>query len=53
MPDTGGRREIQRFANAKEAETVKESKKLESQVKQESAKKDVSGKARSAQSKKR
>ncbi len=52
MPDTGGRREIQRFVNAKEAETVKESKKLESQTKQKSAKTDVSSKARIAKSKK-
>ncbi len=46
MPDTGGRREIQRFVNAKEAETVKESKKLNSQIKQKSAKTDVNNKAR-------
>jgi hypothetical protein len=38
MADTGERREITRFANAKENETVQESKKLKSQTKQRSAK---------------
>ena len=38
MPDTGERREITRFANAKEAERVQESKKLISKTKQRSAK---------------
>ena len=38
MPDTGERREITRFANAKEAETVQESKKLISKTRQRSAK---------------
>ena len=38
MPDTGERREITRFSNAKEAETVQESKKLMSKTKQRSAK---------------
>jgi hypothetical protein len=38
MPDTGERREISRFANAKESETVQESKKLMSKTKQRSAK---------------
>ena len=38
MPDTGERREITRFVNAKEAETVRESKKLISKTKQRSAK---------------
>jgi hypothetical protein len=38
MPDTGQRREIVRFVNAKEAETVQESKKLMSKTKQRSAK---------------
>jgi len=38
MADTGARREITRFANAKETETVQESKKLISKTKQRSAK---------------
>jgi hypothetical protein len=38
MVDTGQRREITRFANAKETETVQESKKLISNTKQRSAK---------------
>jgi len=38
MPDTGERREITRFANAKETETVQESKKLTLKTKQRSAK---------------
>ena len=38
MPDTGERREIKRFVNAKEAETVQESKKFVSKTKQRSAK---------------
>jgi hypothetical protein len=38
MPDTGERREIKRFVNAKEDETVKESKKLVSKTNQRSAK---------------
>ena len=38
MPNTGERREIKRYANAKENETVIESKKLVSKVKQGSAK---------------
>ena len=38
MADTGERREITRFVNAKEAETVQESKKLMSKTKQRSAK---------------
>jgi hypothetical protein len=33
MADTGERREITRFANAKETETVQESKKLKSKTK--------------------
>ncbi len=37
MPDTGERREIKRFVNAKEADTVRESKKLLSKTKQKSA----------------
>jgi hypothetical protein len=37
MPDTGERREIAHFSNAKEARTVQESKKLISQTKQRSA----------------
>ena len=38
MPNTGERREIKRYSNAKENETVIESKKLVSKVKQGSAK---------------
>jgi hypothetical protein len=38
MPDTGERREITHFVNAKEAEQVQESKKLVSKTKQQSAK---------------
>jgi len=38
MPNTGERREIKRYANAKENETVVESKKLVSKTKQRSAK---------------
>ena len=37
MPDTGGRREITQRVNAKEAETVQESKKLLSRTRQLSA----------------
>ena len=38
MADTGERRQIARFADAKETETVQESKKLKSKTKQRSAK---------------
>jgi hypothetical protein len=38
MPDTGERREITRFANAKQSETVQESTKVMSKTKQRSAK---------------
>jgi hypothetical protein len=38
LPDTGERREIPHFVNAKEAEQVQESKKLVSKTKQQSAK---------------
>ena len=38
MPDTGERREIKRFVNAKETETVQEAKKFISKTKQGSAK---------------
>jgi len=37
MPDTGEKREIARFVNAKEAKTIQESKKLISKAKQQSA----------------
>jgi hypothetical protein len=37
MPDTGERRPITRFANAKEAETVHESRNLDSKTKQDAA----------------
>jgi hypothetical protein len=39
MPDTGQRREITRFVDAKEAETVQEAKKLVAKTKQGSARK--------------
>jgi DNA-directed RNA polymerase subunit F len=38
MPNTGERREIKRYTNAKENETVAEAKKLVSNTKQRSAK---------------
>ena len=38
MPNTGERREIKRYANAKESETVLESKKLVSKTKQRAGK---------------
>ena len=38
MPDTGEKREITRFVNAKEVETIQEAKKLVSKTKQGSAK---------------
>ena len=38
MPDTGERREITRFVNAKEAETIQHSKKIVSTTKQQSRK---------------
>jgi hypothetical protein len=38
MPNTGERREVKRYTNAKENETVVESKKLVSKTKQRSAK---------------
>jgi hypothetical protein len=38
MPNTGERREIKRYTNAKENETIVESKKLVSKTKQRSAK---------------
>ena len=38
MPNTGERREIKRYTNAKENETVVEAKKLVSKTKQDSAK---------------
>jgi hypothetical protein len=38
MPDTGDRREIKRFVNAKEAETVQEANKAASTAEQQSAK---------------
>ena len=37
MPDTGERRPITRFANAKEAETVHESRNMDSKTKQDTA----------------
>jgi hypothetical protein len=46
MPDTGARDEITRLANAKEAETVHESKNLASKTKQHSAKATLENRAR-------
>jgi hypothetical protein len=48
MPNTGERREITARANAKEAETVRESQKLVSETKQHSASRDAKSRARSA-----
>ena len=48
MPNTGERREITARANAKEAETVRESQKLVSETKQRSASREVKSQARSA-----
>jgi len=53
MPDTGERREITSRANAREAETVKESKQLVSKTKQGSAETDAKNKARSAEDRKK
>ncbi len=52
MPDTGERREITRRVNAKEAETVQESKQLVSRTRQLTASSDTRTKARSAKAKK-
>ena len=46
MPDTGAKDEITRLANAKEAETVHESKTLASKTKQHSAKDALANRAR-------
>jgi hypothetical protein len=48
MPNTGERREITARVNAKEAETVQESKKLVSKTKQLSATTDAKNLARTA-----
>ncbi len=48
MPDTGERREITRRVNAKEAETVQESKRLVSKTRQLSAKAEAKRRARGA-----
>jgi hypothetical protein len=48
MPSTNGRREITARANAKEAETVRQSQKLVSKTKQLSASKDAKSLGRSA-----
>lgn len=52
MPNTGERREITNRANAKEAETVRESKKLVSRTKQQSASTDEKNILRSAETRK-
>ena len=46
MPNTGERREIKRYSDAKENETVQESKKLVSKLKQDSAKKVIEEQSR-------
>ena len=48
MPNTGERREITARVNAKEAETVQQSKKLVSKTKQLSANKDAKSLVRTA-----
>ncbi len=48
MPDTGERREITRRVNAKEAETVQESKRLVSKTRQLSADAEAKRTARGA-----
>jgi hypothetical protein len=53
MPDTGERREITRRVNAKEAETVQESKKLASRTRQLSARTEAKNRARVAPTKER
>lgn len=53
MPDTGERREITSRVNAREAETVKESKQLAAKTKQGAAAADVRSRARSAEGKKK
>jgi hypothetical protein len=52
MPDTGERREITNRVNAREAETVRESKKLVSRTKQQSASTDEKNITRSAETRK-
>jgi len=52
MPNTGERREITRRVNAKEAETVQESKQLVSRTRQSTASSDTRTGARSAKAKK-
>ena len=52
MPNTGERREITRRVNAKEAETVQESKQLVSRTRQLTASSDTRTKARSAKARK-
>ncbi len=51
MPNTGERREITRRVNAKEAETVQESKKLVSRTRQASASTAAKNKVRLAETK--
>jgi hypothetical protein len=48
MPNTGERREITARANAKEAETVRESQKLVSKTKQLTASRNAKSRVRSA-----
>jgi hypothetical protein len=50
MPDTGERREITRLANAKETETVHDSKNLVSKTKQQSAKTSQENRSRKRRS---
>jgi hypothetical protein len=51
MPNTGERREIIRRVNAKEEETVQQSKKLVSRTRQLSARTEAKNKARLAETK--
>ena len=51
MPDTGERREITRRVNAKEAETVQQSKQLASRTKQLAARTDAKNRGRINESK--
>ena len=53
MPDTGERREIAKRVNAKEAETVQQSKKLVSRTKEVAATTNAKNKTRSTATNKR
>jgi hypothetical protein len=53
MPNTGGRREITKRVNAKEAEMVQQSKKLVSRTRENTADTDAKNRARSTGTNKR